>query len=306
MKLDNMLSYINALGDKNVKFEYWGEISSGLTGTITPPISSSFVLDQWPGNVDAVVSTVDTGKVPDGELAYTAGGTPITVTLNSVGNYVISDTPASYPIAIVYAAKSPLSAFDYTKEYIGKPLVEEAGNGGQWAEVYRENVVTPVAAVNFIDKITDAYKTYRLRCIRGTVSANGDIGVQVGHGAGPTWLTGTEYAWHVNLTPTSFSSYSGTNATTSSFWSLAGQSVTTTQELNTICEIVGLRDAAIGTAIQSKGVRVAKGSAASSIANAASNHAGLNDTTNAFDHLRLINSLGGNVAGLFILEGSND
>lgn len=110
--------------DTNVNFEYWEEISSGTTGTIVPPTGSSFVLDQWPGNIDAVVSTVDTGNVPDGEFARTAGGVIVTTTLDSGGNYVLSGTPASYPVAIIYAATVPLSLFDDTK-VLGQPELDE-------------------------------------------------------------------------------------------------------------------------------------------------------------------------------------
>lgn len=115
---------VTALEDKNVNFEYWEEISSGLTGTIVPPTGSSFVLDQWPGDVDAVVSTVDTGNVPDGEFARTAGGAIVTVTLDSGGNFVISDTPSSFPVAIIYPATVPFALFDSTT-VLGQPELDE-------------------------------------------------------------------------------------------------------------------------------------------------------------------------------------
>lgn len=179
--------------------------------------------------------------------------------------------------------------------------------GGEWTLIHFEDIPqgSPVSAVNFIDKITDDFTTYRFRAITAVVDATGSIGIQLGHGAGPTWITDNLYAWHVNLTSTSQTNYTALKDAADPYWDLA-TSMTTATQLHTVCILTGLRDIDIGTNIKSDGVRAFIGSAPSGIAWFADVRGGLDDTVNKFDHLRVIHGSGGNVAGLYILEGKND
>lgn len=106
---------ITALEDKYVKALWYAEISSGTSGTITPPTNGTIVLDEWGAGVDAVTSTISTGTHPDFISVKTAAGVVVTATLAANGAWTISGTPSAYPIAIVYAYEIKLINFDRTK-----------------------------------------------------------------------------------------------------------------------------------------------------------------------------------------------
>ena len=107
---------ITALEDTYVRFLWYQEISSGTSGTITPPTGGTIVLDQWAAGVDAVTSTIGgTGQRPSFESVKDASGNIITATLDGSGNWTISGTPSAYPIAICYVYDVKLSQADRTK-----------------------------------------------------------------------------------------------------------------------------------------------------------------------------------------------
>jgi hypothetical protein len=98
--------------------QVWNSIST-TTGSVTVPklgggaVSPTLYtiqMDQWPGLQDSIVVALD-GK-PKDESVYTAGGAIITSTLNSSGAYVLSGTPASTPVAIVFWVKLKTSDSD--------------------------------------------------------------------------------------------------------------------------------------------------------------------------------------------------
>lgn len=98
-----------------VKATWFETISSGTAGTITGlPAGGTIVLDAMGGGVDAVVSGIANG-VPDYTAVKTSGGTTVTTTFDEDGNYVLSGTPSSYPVAVVYIYRIQLAKFDYTK-----------------------------------------------------------------------------------------------------------------------------------------------------------------------------------------------
>ena len=102
---------ISDLEGASYEFTFWREISSGTSGTITKPTGSTILLDRWPNDIDAVVSVVASGKVPDEEHAYTATGEVVTTTLDANGDYTLSAAPSIYPVAIIGRASVPFSAF---------------------------------------------------------------------------------------------------------------------------------------------------------------------------------------------------
>ena len=103
---------IAALEDKYVKALWYAEISSGASGTITPPTGGTIVLNEWGNDVDAVISTIVTGKKPDFISAKTSVGAIVTATLAANGAWTISGTPSAYPIALVYVYETKLVNFD--------------------------------------------------------------------------------------------------------------------------------------------------------------------------------------------------
>ena len=97
-------SRITVLEDNEYKVAYFAEISSN-TGTITIPAQATILLDQFPGGVDALVSTLSSG-VPTGINPSTAGGAIVDVSsFDALGNYTLTGIPSGYPVALVYILK---------------------------------------------------------------------------------------------------------------------------------------------------------------------------------------------------------
>jgi len=93
----------NTTANNEYKIAYYQEISSS-TGTITVPTGATILLNQLAGGADALVSTID--GVPTGSFPQTSGGVQVDVTsFDSSGNYVLSGTPSSYPVALIYWLK---------------------------------------------------------------------------------------------------------------------------------------------------------------------------------------------------------
>jgi len=92
---------ITNLENNESKVLYYEAINSS-TGTITKPTNSTIFLNDFPQGYDAVVETIVNGE-PTGQIAKTSGGTPITVTsFDTSGNYTLSGTPSSFPVALLY------------------------------------------------------------------------------------------------------------------------------------------------------------------------------------------------------------
>ena len=104
---------ITSLEDTYVRACWFEEIASGTSGTLTLPTSGGVVLNQWEGSVDALASKVSSSW-PSFESPVNAGGTVITATLDTSGNWTLSDTPNSYPVAVIYIYRVKLVSFNDT------------------------------------------------------------------------------------------------------------------------------------------------------------------------------------------------
>lgn len=105
---------VTSLEETYVKAYWFESIASGTTGTITAPVTgATFVLNEWSAGVDALASTISSG-VPTYVSPVTAGGTPITVTFDSAGAYVLSGTPSAYPVAVIFVYRCQFQYFDDT------------------------------------------------------------------------------------------------------------------------------------------------------------------------------------------------
>lgn len=97
-------SRITNLENNEFKVAYFASVSSN-SGTITIPTGATILLNQFPGGVDAYVSTIDTGQ-PTGKNPVTAGGVIVDVaTFDASGNYTLTGVPNGYPVAIIYILK---------------------------------------------------------------------------------------------------------------------------------------------------------------------------------------------------------
>lgn len=95
---------ITNLENNEFKILYYEAINTS-TGTITKPTNTTIILNDFPQGYDAVVETIVNGE-PTGQIAKTSGGTPITVSsFDTSGNYTLSGTPSSFPIALLYVIK---------------------------------------------------------------------------------------------------------------------------------------------------------------------------------------------------------
>lgn len=95
---------ITNLENNESKVLYYEAINS-TTGTVTKPTNTIIFLNDFPQGYDAVVETIVNGE-PTGQIAKTSGGTPITVTsFDTSGNYTLSGTPASFPVALLYVLR---------------------------------------------------------------------------------------------------------------------------------------------------------------------------------------------------------
>jgi hypothetical protein len=120
-----LISRITQLENNEYKITYYAEISTD-TGTITKPTGSTILLDQFFGGVDAYVSTIAGGQ-PTGNFPTTAGGIAVDVSsFDAMGDFTLSDTPSSYPVALIYILK--IKAQDYSNLDISKILDLENAN----------------------------------------------------------------------------------------------------------------------------------------------------------------------------------
>lgn len=137
---------VSALEGADYEFIFWREVST-TTGTITKPLGSTILLDRWPADVDAVVSIVTTGEVPDEEHAYTAAGEIVTTTLDTDGDFVLSDTPGDAIVAIIGRASCPAAAWkamiDSGEVLLGFKKMDERDLGD-----YREKLKAATTTAN--------------------------------------------------------------------------------------------------------------------------------------------------------------
>jgi len=99
------------LENKYVRSTRFEEISSGTSGAVTITGSQEIVLDDFGGGTDAVISTIEDGR-PTFEHATDTSGQILAATLDAVGNWTLSGTPSSYPVAIIFRVREHFVDFD--------------------------------------------------------------------------------------------------------------------------------------------------------------------------------------------------
>lgn len=101
---------ISVLENNEYKITYFESVNAD-SGTITIPTGATIILDEFSAGVDAYVSTVINGR-PTGEFPKTAGGLAVDVaSFDAAGNFTLTGTPNTYPVAIIYILK--IKAVDY-------------------------------------------------------------------------------------------------------------------------------------------------------------------------------------------------
>jgi len=94
---------IDALNNRIIQYRYYEVVAGTSSGNyINVPQGGTVALNKFGGSKDAVLSRVDESNVPTWESPKTLGGTIITTSLDSSGNYVFSGTPVDDTLALIY------------------------------------------------------------------------------------------------------------------------------------------------------------------------------------------------------------
>lgn len=130
------------LRGKNVRTTRFASISAGA-GTLSLPPSASIVMDDFGGGTDAITAKIAAGK-PIQESAKTSSDAPISVSLDILGNYVLSGVPSAYPIAVIYRVEQTAENFDSdATDIIGIPsFVDVTDSNLQLSDVTTNNAST--------------------------------------------------------------------------------------------------------------------------------------------------------------------
>ena len=119
---------ISALEDKDYVGYWYFQVGSGAGGTLTPA-QGVLELDRFPGGADVLVSACESDGSPSWETPLTAGGSPVTATLDAGGNWTLSGVPAAYPVALVYAYRVDFQDYDPDLDFPGVELGGGSGGG---------------------------------------------------------------------------------------------------------------------------------------------------------------------------------
>lgn len=93
-----------------VRATYIELISTGQSGTITPPNKARIILDQWDEEIDAVVSADNNGS-PTFEAPRGTGNQVVTTSFDASGNWSLSSRPARYPIHLIYFTETEIGNY---------------------------------------------------------------------------------------------------------------------------------------------------------------------------------------------------
>lgn len=93
-----------------VRATYIELISTGQSGTVTPPNNARIILDQWDEEIDAVVSA-SSGGSPTFEAPRGAGNQVVTTSFDASGNWSLSSRPTVYPIHLIYFAETEIGNY---------------------------------------------------------------------------------------------------------------------------------------------------------------------------------------------------
>lgn len=96
---------ISNLEDQYELIQYYQTISGGASGTVTIPTGYVPDLDRFGNGLDAIITKQGTDSRPFDQVVTTAAGATVTTTFNLDGDYVLSGTPSSYPVCIVFYLK---------------------------------------------------------------------------------------------------------------------------------------------------------------------------------------------------------
>ena len=98
--------------DAFIRTYWYTAVSSGTSGTITPPTGGSVVSGQWPDGADLLTSEAGTDGKPNWVTPTEADGTPVTASLGEGDTWTLSGIPGEYPLCIVFCYRVSLEYFN--------------------------------------------------------------------------------------------------------------------------------------------------------------------------------------------------
>lgn len=117
--LSSVNSRITVLENNVYEVTYFASIGA-TSGTITKPTNSTILTGTFLSGLDALVSTISSGE-PTGNSPVTGGGATVTVSsMDVAGNYTLSGTPSSFPVALIY--RLSIKAVDWSNINIANTL----------------------------------------------------------------------------------------------------------------------------------------------------------------------------------------
>lgn len=116
---------VETLENNELKITYFENINAS-SGTITIPTGATILLDQFQSGADAFVSTISNGQ-PTGYFPETSGELTVDVSsFDALGNYTLTGTPNSYPVALIYILK--IKSKDYVNLIVTNIITTEDFN----------------------------------------------------------------------------------------------------------------------------------------------------------------------------------
>ncbi len=153
MSINQQLFYLtNPYGGDNYVRVYWYEnVGTSTSGTLSAPSGGSLVLGQWPNDTDAIASEAGTDGAPSWIQPEASDGTAVTATLDSSGNWTLSDTPTN-DTCIVFCYRVEISNLEGSKtidKIENEP--EISGGGGLSWSIISSNTTASVGNGYLVD-----------------------------------------------------------------------------------------------------------------------------------------------------------
>lgn len=144
-------SRIGEIENDTTIYQVFQSVISGTSGTVTKPEGSTIILNKYEAGIDAIITGMSSG-VPTDSPIYSDSGSIITCTFDISGNYVLSGTPSSYPVGLVYFIS--ISALKY--QDMDKNIIIDRFDTSKADEVH----IAYGADTTSMRTVQDAFNTY--------------------------------------------------------------------------------------------------------------------------------------------------
>lgn len=148
-----LIDRVERVEQKNVRAAWYGTISQGTMGRITPPQGATIIKNQWRPGQTGITTAMAFGK-PTFQTPVDADGNKVLVELHSDGEWKLSGRPDIYPIGIIYVYTCKLQ--DFRSQYsLGEVTTSSGTLEVDDLEVYG-NIVGPT--INRLEDEIDAIR----------------------------------------------------------------------------------------------------------------------------------------------------